>query len=270
MLSDVRREQVAVRAGRRGAQEAINRFRSDISVETKADNREIIEPADAVTEADRAVQKIIIEEIRRSYPEDTIIGEENETSEAVPESGIGWLIDPIDGTYNYIRGLNHWSTSIGIVKSEDPAVAVNIIPAINDTYIAGSNYIELNDEPISVSDRTQIKTATVAPVVIPSIGERTAYAGGVAQITEEFGNLRRFGSAQVSLSLVASGAIEGAIGTINPNPWDTVAGAHLVRRAGGKVTDIHGSPWSHGSHGIIASNGDIHEKLVNVGQTMVN
>jgi myo-inositol-1(or 4)-monophosphatase len=269
MSNHVRREQAAVRAGQRGGEEALGHFRTDLTVETKADDHEVVEPADAVTKADRAAQEKVVAEIERSYPQDTIIGEEDETSETVPEEGVGWLIDPIDGTYNYIRGLSHWTTSIGIVEDETPVAAVNVLPAIGDTYVAGPDHVELNGEPISVSNRSRVEAATVAPVVIPSLGERAAYADGVARITEEFGNLRRFGSAQVSLSLVASGAIEGTIGTINPHPWDTVAGAHLVRQAGGTVTDIHGEPWSHDSHGIIASNGHIHEELVDVGETML-
>lgn len=269
MSNHVQREQAAVRAGQRGGQEALGHFRTDLTVETKADDHEVIEPADAVTKADRAAQKKVVEEIERAYPEDTIIGEESETKETVPQKGVGWLIDPIDGTYNYIRGLCHWTTSIAVVEDEDPVAAVNVLPAVGDTYIAGPNHVELNGESISVSGRTRVEAATVAPVVIPPLGERAAYGDAVARITKEFGNLRRFGSAQVSLSLVASGAIEGTIGTINPHPWDTVAGAHLVRQAGGKVTDIHGEPWSHDSHGIIASNGDIHEKLVDIGKTML-
>lgn len=268
MSDHVQREQVAVRAGQRGGQEAISLFQTDLTVESKADDKEVTEPSEAVTKADRAAQDEVVEEIERSFPEDTIIGEESETKQKVPEEGVGWLIDPIDGTYNYVRGLSHWATSIAVVEDEDPVVAVNELPVLGDTYVAGPDGVERNGEQITVSDRTLPEAATVAPVVIPPLGERGSYATGVARIVEEFGNIRRYGSAQVTLSLVAAGEIEGMIGTINPHPWDTVAGAFLVEQAGGTVTDIHGEPWSHDSPGIIASNGHIHDELIDVGATM--
>jgi myo-inositol-1(or 4)-monophosphatase len=263
------RESTAIRAGERGGQEAYHRFRTDIAVETKGEPDSIIEPSDAVTEADRAAQRAVVEEIKEAYPSDTVVGEESDTPKTLPEEGIAWLIDPIDGTYNYIRGLKHWATSIAVVKDESPKIAVNIIPAMDETYVATQDTVERNGTPITVSERRRPEAATVAPVVIPSLGERMPYAGGIGRIVEEFGNNRRFGSAQLTLSLVASGAIEGTIATINPHPWDTVAGAYLVEMAGGTVTDIHGDPWSHDSQGIIASNGHVHDELVDIGATMV-
>lgn len=263
------RESTAVRAGRRGGEEAYRQFRTDLTVETKAKKGEVIGPSDAVTKADRAAQRHVVEEIEREFPEDVIVGEESDSRKSLPEEGIAWLIDPIDGTYNYVRGLEHWTTSVAVVENERPLVAVNDLPVMDDTYVATPEGVERNGTAVTVSDREQAEAATVAPIVIPSFGERGSYAMGVQRIVEEFGNIRRFGSAQVTLSLVATGAIEGAIGTINPHPWDTVAGAYLVEQAGGTVTDINGDPWAHDSHGIIASNGHIHEELVNIGSTML-
>jgi myo-inositol-1(or 4)-monophosphatase len=263
------REAAAIRAGRKGGQKALTTFRTELAVETKTEADSVIEPSDAVTEADRATQRTVVKEIKETHPTDTIVGEEADTRKSLPESGTAWLIDPIDGTYNYIRGLKHWATSLAVVKDQSPVVAVNNLPAMDDTYVATPEMVKRNGSTMSVSDRRLAAAATIAPVVIPPIGERSAYATAVGRIVEEFGNVRRFGSAQVTLSLVAAGAIEGAIGTINPHPWDTVAGAYLVERAGGTVTDIHGEPWTHDSPGIIASNGHVHEELVDVGQTML-
>jgi myo-inositol-1(or 4)-monophosphatase len=265
----VDRESTAIRAGKRGGQEAYRRFRTNVAVETKGEPDSVIGPSDAVTEADRAAQRTVVEKIREAHPDDPVVGEESDTLKTLPEKGIVWLIDPIDGTYNYIRGLKHWATSVAVVEDASPKIAVNSIPAMDDVYVATQDVVERNGTPITVSDRRRPEAATIAPVVIPPFGERASYAGGIGQIVEKFGNNRRFGSAQVTLSLVASGAIEGTIATINPHPWDTVAGAYLVEMAGGTVTDIHGDPWSHDSQGIVASNGHVHEKLVDAGATML-
>ncbi len=74
--------------------------------------------------------------------------------------------------------------------------------------------------------------------------------------------MRRFGCAQIVLGMVASGALDGTVTNIVPNPWDTVAGVFMVRQAGGTVTDIHGEPWTTGSRGLVASNGEAHDEVL--------
>jgi myo-inositol-1(or 4)-monophosphatase len=77
-----------------------------------------------------------------------------------------------------------------------------------------------------------------------------------------FGDIRRVGSMQATLALVAAGPLEGAVATGTPHPWDSSAGAALVRRAGGTVTDLRGEPWTHDSVGLVASNGRAHDRLL--------
>ena len=83
-----------------------------------------------------------------------------------------------------------------------------------------------------------------------------------AEIVERFGDMRRFGSAQLTLSMVAEGALDATITNVDCNPWDTVAGVHMVRAAGGTVTDIHGERWHADSEGMVATNGTAHDAVL--------
>jgi myo-inositol-1(or 4)-monophosphatase len=95
---------------------------------------------------------------------------------------------------------------------------------------------------------------------------RDEYAAACRAVVERFGDLRRLGSAQAQLAMVAAGTLDGVVTNVYANPWDTVAGVHLIRLAGGTVTDVHGDRWRHDSHGLVASNGAIHEQLLGAAQ----
>ncbi|MGA9401891.1 inositol monophosphatase family protein, partial [Haladaptatus sp.] len=120
----------------------------------------------------------------------------------------------------------------------------------------------LNGEEIAVSDRTDPETFTVCPTIWWDFDRREEYAATVEGIVKRFGDMRRFGCAQIVLGMVASGALDGTVTNVVPNPWDTVAGVFMVRRAGGTVTDIHGEPWTTESRGLVASNGEAHDEVL--------
>lgn len=260
---------VAQAAARAGGEEALSLFRTELESENKvAETDRIVNPGDVVTAADRRAQQTVIETIEANYPDDTIVGEEDDALKTVPETGVAWVIDPIDGTYNFARGNSYWTTSIAVVRNGDPIGAVNFIPALSDMYTAGPNGVERNGNPITVSDRPEPKYSTVATPGIPDFGHREQFADGIREIVNQFGNLRRYGSAQVALALVAGGIIEGVVTDYRLNPWDTIAGAYMIEQAGGTVTDIYGDEWNVTSHGIVASNGKSHEALLQIGQLM--
>ena len=136
-MSDViQRADLAARAARAGGEVALSMFRSDLPVETKANK------TDLVTRADRDAQRETIRTIREEYDE-PIIGEEqvesgspeDEGSEAIPDEGPAWIVDPIDGTNNYVKGLPAWATSIAVGVDGEPIAAATNLPALSDTYI---------------------------------------------------------------------------------------------------------------------------------------
>ncbi|WP_256402371.1 inositol monophosphatase family protein [Halorubrum salinum] len=249
------RAAVAERAARAGARVADERFRSDIAVETKGE-------VDVVTEADRAAQRTVIEAIRESFPDDAIVGEEEDERKTVPDEGAAWVIDPIDGTNNYVRDIRVWATAVAAVVDGEPVAAAVVAPALGDVYTADAEGSYRNGEPIAVSDVSDERRATVAPTLWWEFDARDEYAAACEAVVRRFGDMRRLGSAQITLSTAAAGGLEGVVSNLRANPWDSVAGVFIVRQAGGRATDLEGDRWRHDSTGLVVSNGDLHDEVL--------
>ncbi|MFH5799325.1 inositol monophosphatase family protein [Haladaptatus sp. CMAA 1911] len=256
MTNAENRLESAVRAARAGSEIAAEGFREEFAVETKSNK------TDVVTEFDRRSQRRVIEEIRDEFPDDTIVGEEEDALKEVPAEGDVWIIDPIDGTNNFVRGIPLWATSVAAVRDGETVAAANVCPALGDTYTADANGASLNGEEMTVSDRTDPETFTVCPTMWWDFDRREEYAATVEGIVKRFGDMRRYGCAQIVLGMVANGALDGTVTNIVPNPWDTVAGVFMIRQAGGTVTDIHGERWTTRSRGLVASNGEAHDEVL--------
>jgi myo-inositol-1(or 4)-monophosphatase len=257
MDTEGRRLETARAAAAAGGAVALELFRADLDVETKAG------PTDLVTRADREAQAAVAATVRERFPDEPVVGEEDESPTSVPSTGPAWVVDPIDGTNNYVGGVPTWATSVASVVDGEPVVAANVAPVAGDTYLGGDR-ARLNDGPVSVSGTDTLRAATAVPTFWWAHDDRAAYAETCRTLVERFGDVRRFGSAQLTLSYLASGAVDGVVTDLHTNPWDTVAGVHLVRLAGGRVTDRHGDPWRHDSEGLVASNGSdtVHEALL--------
>ncbi|QZX98782.1 inositol monophosphatase family protein [Halobaculum rubrum] len=251
------RLETAVDAAERGGTVALDAFRSALEVETKADG-----PMDAVTAVDRSVQEHVIEHVGETYPDDAVVGEEDDALKSVPETGIAWVVDPIDGTVNYAKGNRVWMTSVAVCRDGAPVAAANYAPATGDLYVAGDDASRRNGEPATVSDTADPKAFLVNPVFGVSRSHRRSLTDAVDTVLAEFGDVRRFGCAQAALSGVATGELDAVVSTVELNAWDTAAGVHLVRRAGGRVTDVNGDRWDPGARGLIASNDEAHGTLV--------
>lgn len=261
-MDETHRAAVAERAARAGGVVARETFRQEVAVETKADK------TDVVTVADRDAQRQVVATVRREFPEDPFLCEEElrvagpesvERREAVPASGPVWVVDPIDGTANYARGLRYWATVVAALVDGNPVGVATYLPAQEDIYTAGPESVTHNGEPMRVSDRSDPETFALG-----AVGRWPREDGGARldDLGSRFGDIRRVGSMQATLALVASGSLEGAVATGTPHPWDSIAGAELVRQAGGVVTDLRGGPWTHGSTGLVASNDRAHDHLL--------
>jgi len=261
-----RRAAVAERAARAGGAVARDVFRGELAVETKADK------IDLVTEADRDAQRQVIATVREEFPTDEIVGEEDATPsvgpgenaeihKTVPAGADTWVIDPIDGTSNYVRGSRVWTTSVAAVADGGVVAAATYLPTVEDMYTAGADGGSRNGEPLSVSERTDPETFVVSPTgAYPRDGgDRLGRAAEA--VVRDLGDLRRFGSMQSTLAFVASGELDAAFTPTREHVWDTLAGVHLIREAGGMVTDLAGDPWTPDSEGLVASNGEAHEAV---------
>ncbi|SDK01703.1 myo-inositol-1(or 4)-monophosphatase [Halovenus aranensis] len=253
---------VARQSAERGGSVAMDLFRTDLDVDTKRDK------TDVVTRADNEAQEAAVAEIEAAYPDAVIVGEEDDQQQAVPEEGMAWLVDPIDGTNNYVTGNRRWATSIACVVDGEPIAAVNRMPALGDTYVGTADGVRRNGVPCAVSDRVDPEAFRVAPIIWWPRDRRDEYAAASEAILTRFGDMLRFGSAQATLSMVAAGGIEGAVTNVEANTWDTVAGGAMVEWAGGTVTDLDGEEWHHDSRGIVASNGVAHDVVLDAAREL--
>jgi myo-inositol-1(or 4)-monophosphatase len=266
------RAAVAERAARAGGVVAREQFRGDLSVESKANKN------DLVTATDRDAQRQVVATIRAEFPGDGFLCEEDlstlagpeadqnvEAVDRVPDSGTAWVIDPIDGTANYVRGMRLWATSVSAVVDGEPVASVTYLPSYGDLYAAGPESVTRDGTELTVSGRTDPETFAVAPVGWWDRDDRAEFGRLCSAVGDRFGDIRRLGSFQATLAHVADGALEGLVCTRPMAPWDTLAGVQMVRQAGGTVTDLDGEPWTHDSDSVVASNGEAHEAFVAAG-----
>lgn len=253
------REATVADVAREGAEYAFDQFRTDFDVEEKSGK------TDLVTDIDLVTQQRIVSAIGDRFPDDEIVGEEKDERKTIPEYGCAWVIDPIDGTHNYAHGMNEWTTSVAFVENRGTVATANIVPALGEEYVSTTDELTRNGQPVSVSDKRDTEAFRVALTLRDKTEDRRAKRAATSEIIGRFGELRVLGTAQLTLSFVASGVLDAAIGLDpTPNDWDTIAGVHQVRSAGGTVTDVHGHEWMPGGPGLVASNGRAHEELVAV------
>ena len=256
VTSNAHRAGAAEVAGRAGGDVALELFRSDLAVERKSGK------TDVVTRADREAEQAVLAAIRAEFPDDPVVAEETSGDAAVPDSGPAWVVDPIDGTNNFVRDIPVWATAVAALVDGKAVAAAVVLPALGDAYVADGTGTRLNGDPVGVSDRADPDTFSVTPTVWWDRTRRGEYAAATGEIVHRFGDLVRFRSAQATLAMVASGALDATFTNRTPNPWDSVAGAFLICEADGTVTDLDGDPWRHDSRGLVASNGRRHDEVL--------
>jgi len=254
------RRAATARAAEYGAEIALEHFRSTLTVDTK---QGIL---DSVTEIDRTVQTELTEQLEAAFPEEPIIGEENNAPSVVPAEGPAWIIDPIDGTNNYIAGNRVWGVAVAATVDGEPIAATTALPALGETYTAGAEWTHRSGDSVTVSTLSNPAAFTLTPIFGLADIHRTELVAATETIISTFGDMRRAGSAHATLAGVASGELQGAVSTVELHPWDTVGGVHLVRQAGGTVTDLDGNHWRHDSTGLVATNGTAHEAVLDAFQ----
>lgn len=207
---------------------------------------------DLVSNADREVEILLREAIAKHFPDDGIMGEEYGHEPGA--SGITWVIDPIDGTANFVRGRPHWCVSIACVEGDRIIAGCIYDPVHDELYLAGANTPSTrNGKPIRVTDVDEIDLATVGIGLKPAKGDST----GLAMITpmvEAGTRLYRNSSGALSLAYVADGRLDAYVET-HMHSWDFMAGALILRQAGGHMRDFNPATALTEGAPVIASNG---------------
>ena len=216
---------------------------------------------DLVTAADRASEKLIVERLKEKWPEHGIVGEEGTRSHAGAE--FRWFVDPLDGTTNFAHGYPVFCVSIALARQDDELeVGVLYDPTRDEMFSAerGSG-ATLNGRAIDVSQTTRLAEAILGTGFPSHKRHKNPNIYFYHQITLRSHGVRRAGSAALDLANVAAGRYDG-FWEFNLNPWDTAAGVLIVQEAGGKVTRFDGTPFQLDSREVLASNGLIHDEVV--------
>jgi myo-inositol-1(or 4)-monophosphatase len=197
------------------------------------------ERMDYASEVDGLAEAEIVKELKRAMPDCAILGEE---SGATGRGRQTFVIDPLDGTSNYLHGFPHWCVSIALVENGEPQHAVIFDPLRNELFTAskGAGAV-LNDKRIRVTERKDLAGAMLITGFPPRERERVgAHLDCLRELLRDAEDVRRTGSAALDLAYVAAGRAD-AYFEAGVKPWDIAAGVLLVREAGGRVTDFRGA-----------------------------
>ena len=224
---------------------------------------------DLVTSANLASQDAIRDTLLTAFPSHTFLGEES-TVGPDPAADFRWIVDPLDGTSNYVHGLEFYAVSIGLEHRGELIAGVIYDPAADRCFraTAGGGAF-LNDSPIRVSSVDSLRAALLVTGFPPGMRGRADLLRLFEEFCSESHSVRRLGSAALDLAYVACGRFDGFYAP-NLHPWDAAAGALLVREAGGLVTNLDGSPYDLYTPDILASNGRLHHSMVDVSNRICN
>ena len=230
--------------------------RADLEIGTKSS------ATDPVSAADHASERLISERVREARPHDGMIGEE-QSGDRHGSSGLRWVVDPLDGTVNYLYRIPQWSVSIAVEDDSGPLVGVVYDPNRDETFAArrgaGST---LNGSDLQITAPDSIGAALIASGYAYEAQVRLDQVAMLSSLIGEVRDIRRFGSAALDLSWLAAGRWDGYT-EFALNHWDWSAGSLVVREAGGEV-----SWWNHelggtSLDGMAAGSALVHRHLVN-------
>jgi myo-inositol-1(or 4)-monophosphatase len=203
-------------------------------------------PADLVTDADVASQQAIEKLIRIRFPQHEFLGEESTVSEREQALASGrpvWVVDPLDGTANYVHRLPGFSVSVALVEGNEARVGVVYDPLSDTLYAATSEgAVTKNNKPIRASSCEQLNKAMVCCSFRPNVKRGDVEVDQFLNVLEKSQSLRRLGSAAMNLCFVAEGCLD-AYWASSVKAWDVAAGGLIARTAGAQLTHIGGGPF---------------------------
>ncbi|MBN1799579.1 MAG: inositol monophosphatase [Spirochaetales bacterium] len=249
---------IALKAAGAAAEIHKRYFNNDAKVRAKSSHFNLLTQADL--EAEQAIARII----KNEFPDHNIIGEENQYERT--SSPYSWIVDPLDGTNNFAHGLPIFSVSIALAKDNEPIIGIVFDPMRDELFKAVKNEgAYLNDKKIKVSGSALLKQSLLITGFYydRSRAMKRTLDDIYHFFSEGIIGLRRLGSAALDLCYVASGRADG-FWEFLLNPWDFAAGSLILREAGGKITDFKGRAIRLDPTSVLASNGHIHDQMLEV------
>jgi len=223
-------------------------------------------PANFVSAADRRAEEILHAELERARPGYGFVGEEGGVREGSDKTH-RWIVDPLDGTLNFLHGVPHFAISLALEREATIVAGLVYNPVSDELFSAerGKGAF-LNDQRLRVASRKRLADAVVACALPhPGRGDVLLTRNEHVAVQDKVAGLRRFGAAALDLAWVAAGRID-AYWERGLSPWDMAAGIVLVREAGGYATDLEGGEAMLTTGGIVAGNDAIHRELLRVVQ----
>lgn len=217
-----------------------------------------------VSYVDKEAERMLVKSLRQIFPEAGFITEEG-TVEQSQQHEYNWIVDPLDGTTNFLHGLPLYAISIGLSRAEVPILGVIYDIANKDCYHAVENHNAFCNENVikvsSIGSLSESLLATGFPYY--HLGKRDDYLDIIKEFLNETHGIRRLGSAAMDLAYVACGKLEGFF-EYNLHPWDIAAGTIIVRQAGGKITDFKGGNTFLFGDQFCASNTHVHQEMLDI------
>ena len=248
---------IAVKAAREAGKIHLKYFQSDILVEEKTSS------FDLLTVADLESEKAVVSTIRENFPDHNFLAEESKYEKT--DSQFSWIIDPLDGTNNFVCGLPIFCVSIALAKGDDLLLGVVYDPTRDELFHAQKTKgAFLNGKPIKVTQQETLKQSLLITGFYYDRGKQMQRT--LVNIQEFFSNrivgLRRLGAAALDLCYIASGRASG-FWEFKLSPWDFAAGKLLIEEAGGRISDKKGGKLSlYEPSYVVASNGKIHDQML--------
>ena len=229
---------IAITAAREAASLALDGRRSGVTVAATKSSA-----TDVVTEMDRRSEALLVDRILSRRPDDGIVGEEG--ADHVGETGVRWIIDPIDGTVNYLYDLPSWAVSVAAEIDGVVVVGVVVAPVAGESYVAAlGRGARLHDahgvRTLRVNDPVDLGSALVATGFGYTVDRRTSQARVVRGVVPRVRDIRRLGACSIDLCHVAAGRVD-AYYERGPQAWDLAAGGLVAQEAGARVEGLHGA-----------------------------
>jgi myo-inositol-1(or 4)-monophosphatase len=222
---------------------------------------------DFKTQADEEVDAFLVEQLKKQYPQANFLTEETAPSDysSMRDASDLWVIDPLDGTTNFSRKHPNFAISIGLIDKGVPRVGVVHIPLTGDTYWAQADQegAFLNGETIKISSTNDLGASVIACDWAWGLEKRLNVVRWLGNISTHVRAIKSMGSAVADLASLAGGQIDAYMHS-GLKPWDVAASALLIEKAGGRITTPTGAKWDVFQPDMLATNGILHERLVNL------
>ncbi len=218
-----------------------------------------------VTKTDIRVNQFIISKIKQAYPDHGILSEEEGLVEDNKKSGYMWVVDPLDGTTNFVMRHTFFTTTLALLKDGEPIMGVIYAPYTRELFVAEKGKgARRNEMKMNVSNENKLDKSFLCFAYSHEKKSLQRAVSAYQHFEFKARSMRHFGSSSLELAFVASGRVDGMIITPPVRIWDVAAGMLMVQESGGKVSDFHGNNKRIAFNGLVVSNGKVHNQILKV------